>query len=182
MRVKSLTAFLLLVSLLLGVAPSLAAQVSEKEKQEQELARKQLLKRKTYVLVEEIANGTPSLKLPENRSYLLTAAADLLWEHDEARARNLFWDSLNTLSLMITPTGSGAGVKDAKPSPKEKKRDQNLYYEVYSLRDGVLRQVAPRAPQLALDMLRSSRQPPAESVSPDFRLPDDRDLEQSIAA
>lgn len=167
---------MLLVSLLLFGAPSFEAQVSDKE--EQELARKQLLKRKTYVLVEEIANGSLSLKLPENRSYLLAASADLLWDHSEPRARNLFWDALNTLTLMNTPpgntgnVGNEASARDAKPSLKERQRDQNLYYQIYALRDGVLRQVARHNPELALDMLRSSRQPPVESISPDFRLPD----------
>ncbi|HEY0432093.1 MAG TPA: hypothetical protein VGC61_09750 [Pyrinomonadaceae bacterium] len=182
MRTKFLTASVLLVSLLLFGVPSFEAQVSEKEKQEKELARKQLLKRNAYVLVEEIANGSLSLKLPENRSYLLAASADLLWDHAEPRAHNLFWDALNTLRLMNAPTGDEASAKDAKLSLKEKQRDQNLYSQVYALRDGLLRQVARHNPELALDMLRSSRQPPVESIAADFRLPDDRDLEQSIAA
>ena len=93
---------LLLVSMLLLGCSSAAAQVSEKEKQEKEAERKQQLEHKTYVLVDEIASGALSLKLPENRSFVLAAAADLLWEHDEPRARNLFWDALNTLNLMNT--------------------------------------------------------------------------------
>lgn len=182
MRTKFLTASVLLVSLLLFGVPSFEAQVSEKEKPEKELARKQLLKRKAYVLVEEIASGSLSLKLPENRSYLLAASADLLWDHAEPRARNLFWDALNTLRLMNAAIGDEASAKDAKLSLKEKQRNQNLYSQVYALRDGLLRQVARHNPELALDMLRSSRQPPVESIAADFRLPDDRDLEQSIAA
>jgi hypothetical protein len=183
MRVKPLiSTSLLVVSLLLLLAPSFQAQVSEKEKREQELERRQQLERKTYALVEEGANGALSLKLPENRSYLLLAAADLLWDHDEPRARNLFWDALNTVTLIATPSDNEASARDAKPSLKEKQRDQSLYFEIYALRDGVLRQVARRDPQLALDMLRSSRQPPVEPVYPDLRLPDDHDLEQSIAA
>jgi hypothetical protein len=87
-------------SLLLLVSVSGFAQVSEKEEKEKEAERKQQIERKTYVLVDEIAGGAPGLKLPENRSFILAAAADLLWEHDEPRARNLFWDALNTLNLM----------------------------------------------------------------------------------
>jgi hypothetical protein len=167
---------------LLLLISAAAAQVSEKEKREKELERKQQLERKTYVLVEEIANGALSLKLPENRSYILAATADLLWEHDEPRARNLFWDALNTLNLMVTPATREAGEKSAKPSTKERERAWSLYFLVFSLRQGMLRQVARRDPQLALDMLRSSRQPLLERASAGSPMPDDRELEQQIAA
>jgi len=178
MSTKPLTASILLVSLLLFGAPSFEAQVSEKEKQEKELARKQLLKRKTYALVEEIANGSLSLKLAENRSYLLAASADLLWDHDEPRARNLFWDAVNTITLMNPPVAT----RDTKPTEKDKLQAQSLYFQIFALRHGVLRQVARHDAQLALDMLRSSRQPPLESPSPGYVIPEDHELEQQIAA
>ena len=152
MRIKSIiSSSMLFASLLLCIAPSLEAQVSEREKREKELERKQQLERKAYVLAEEIANGALSLKLPENRSYLLANSADLLWDHDNARARNLYWDALNTLPLMITPNGNDGTIKDAKPSAKENQRDRNFIFR--SLRCAtVLRQVARRDPQLALEM------------------------------
>src|SRR5258705_13836219 len=85
---------------LLLISLSAFAQVSDKETTEKEAERKQQIERKTYVLVDEIAGAAPGLKLPENRSFILAAAADLLWEHDEPRARNLFWDALNIHNLM----------------------------------------------------------------------------------
>jgi hypothetical protein len=187
MRIKAIpSAPLLCLGLLLLTFPPVAAQVSEKEKKEREAERKQQLERKTYALVDEIANGALSLKLPENRSYVLAAAADLLWDHHEARARNLFWDALNTLALMIPPVRSDANDKDAKASTKEKQREQTLYYAVFTLRQDLLRRVSRHDPQLALDMLRSSRQPllalQAEPNPGVFPLPDERHLEQQIAA
>jgi hypothetical protein len=168
--------------LLLLSSSSVVAQVSEKEKKEKEAEQKQQLERKAYALVEEIANGALSLKLPENRSYVLAAAADLLWDHDEPRARNLYWDALNTLNLMVTPASNDASDKSAKPSAKERERATSLYYLIFALRQGMLRQVARRDPQLALELLRSSRQPQFDPPSPSFLLPDDRELEQQIAA
>ena len=174
-------------SLLLIVSLPAAAQVSEKEKKEQEAERKQLIERKTYVLVEEIAGGAPGLKLPENRSFILAAAADLLWEHNESRARNLFWDALNTLNLMNTSVAGNANVqvaKGAKLSAKEREQSFNQYFALFALRQGLMHRVARRDPQLALDMLQSSRQaspPPAEGLPDGFSLPDDRLLEQQIA-
>lgn len=155
------------------------AQVSEKEKAQKAVERRQELERKTLVMVEEIAGEALGLKLPENRSFVLAAAADLMWPHDEKRARNIFWDALNTLRLMATavsPEGTG------KLSPKEKTQIQTSYFAIFGMRQELLRKVAQRDPQLALDLLRATRQPPVELVNASFRFPDERDLEQEIAA
>jgi len=174
---------------LLLISLSAFAQESDKEKREKEAERKQQIERKTYVLVDEIAGAAPGLKLPENRSFILAAAADLLWEHDEPRARNLFWDALNILNLM---NSSLQVAKGEKPSAKEKEQNFSQYFAVFTLRQQLLQRVARRDPQLALDMLRSSRQAMLEpradwvrdgfSLSDDgYSLPDDRLLEQQIA-
>ena len=163
------------------------AQVSEQEQKEKEAERKQQLERKTYSLVEEIAGGAPGLKLPENRVFILSSAADLLWDHNQPRARNLFWDALNTLNLMNTPLPGAANIqttKSAKPTPKEKEQVLNQYFEVFRQRQDLLLRVARRDPLLALDMLRSSRQvavDPPESMRDGSPLWDDRLLEQEIA-
>ncbi len=177
----TISRLLLGLLLLLPLSASSLAQVSDKEKQEKEAERKQQIERKTYVLVEEIAGAAPGLKLPENRSFILAAAADLLWEHDEPRARNLFWDALNTLNLM----NSGSQVtKGEKPSEKERQQNFTQYFALFRLRQELLQRVARHDPQLALDMLRSSRQAPLEPVAwmrDGFTPPDDRSLEQQIA-
>lgn len=185
-----LSTSLLLVSMLFLVPQTVTAQVGEKEKAQQERERKQQLERKTYVLVDEIVAGALSLKLPENRSFVFAAAADLLWEHDEPRARNLFWDALNTLTLLAKPVNPNAPEKNqkgAKPSakekePKDKGQSKREYFAVFALRQDLITRVARRDPQLALDMLRSSRQPPVEPNYESFPFPDDRALEQQIAA
>ena len=182
MSIRSTISRLLLgLLLLLPLSASSLAQVSDKEKQEKDAERKQLIERKAYVLVDEIAGAAPGLKLPENRSFILAAAADLLWEHDEPRARNLFWDALNTLNLM----NPGSQVtKGAKPSEKERQQDFTAYFALFRLRQELLQRVARHDPQLALDMLRNSRQVPLEPVAwmrDGFTPPDDRSLEQQIA-
>jgi hypothetical protein len=193
MKMKAiLPASLLFISILLLASSSVAAQVGEKEKKDKEAERQQQLEHKSYVLVEEIASGALSLKLPENRSFVLAATADLMWEHDEPRARNLFWDALNTLNLMNNLAGTKAnnrasqkgeeGANSAKPSAKEKERVLGEYFAVYALRQELLRRVARRDPTLALDMLRSSRQLPVEPIYASFPVPDDRELEQQIAS
>lgn len=191
MRIKPLIPIALsFVSIVLLIPASVAAQVSEKEKAQQELDRKQQIERKTYGLVEEIAAGALGLKLPENRSFVFAAAADLLWEHDEPRARNLFWDALNTLHLLNSSGGNKTSNKGgqksdegttAKPSAKEREQLLRQYFEVFALRKELLRRVARRDPTLALDMLRSSRQLPVAPIYASFPIPEDRELEQKIA-
>ena len=139
---------------------------------EKELQQKRELTQKAYTLVDEIAIGAHGLKLPENRSFVLTSAADLLWRHDEKRARALFWDSLNTINLLVDPS-----VNSSKP----KKISQKRYFAIFSLRQGLLRTVAKHDPQLALDMLRTTHQLPLNEVNAGYGLPDDSELEQQIA-
>ena len=141
---------------------------------EKALQQKRELIQKAYTLVDEIAIGAHGLKLPENRSFVLTSAADLLWRHDEKRARALFWDSLNSINLLVGPGGNS-------PKPIAKKNQEKHYFAIYTLRQGLLRTVAKHDPQLALDMLRSTRQMPVEQANANYRLPDDSDLEQQIA-
>lgn len=179
-------AFFLLVAVLSQT--NVSAQADEKEKAQKELAQRQELERKTFALVDEIVSGVWGLKLPENRSFIQASAADLLWSHDEKRARTLFWDALNSLGLRtdITDDASAKDAKDAKSKspqtkPQANEKAQKEYLEAFSVRRNFLTRVARRDPQLALDMLRATHQPPLELKNPDFRLPDDSDLEQEIA-
>ena len=161
--------FLGLACLVMPIYAQTSAVNSEKE-----LQQKQELIQKAYALVDEIAIGAHGLKLPENRSFVLTSAADLLWRHDEKRARALFWDALNSINLLVDPGGGSA-----KRSTKE--NQEKHYFAIYNLRQGLLRTVAKHDPQLALDMLRTTRQLPVEQVNAGYRLPDDSELEQQIA-
>jgi hypothetical protein len=178
------------------LAPSTGwAQEDEKDKAQKQIEKRQELERKTLAMLDEVATQALSLKLPENRSFVLAAAADLLWAQDEKRARNLFWDALNSLTSTNNPTtadtkdpakeasGKDATAKDlnAKRSANDKAQDLNQYYAAFSLRQEFLRKVARHDPQLALDMLRATRLPAPENLNADYQLPDDRDLEQEIA-
>ena len=163
---------LLFLGLVCFVMP-ICAQTSA-VKSEKELQQKRELTQKAHILVDEIAIGAHGLKLPENRSFVLTSAADLLWRHDEKRARALFWDSLNSINLLVDPGGNSS----KRPS---KENQEKRYIAIYTLRQGLLRTVAKHDPQLALDMLRTTRQLPLEEVKTGYRLPDDSEIEEQIA-
>jgi len=86
------------------LAPSLGlAQEDEKDKAQKQTERRLELECKTLAMLDEVATQALSLKLPENRSFVLAAAADLLWTQDEKRARNLFRDALNNLTSTYNP-------------------------------------------------------------------------------
>lgn len=170
--------------------PVAFAQINEKEKAEKELEKRKELQRKTLGLLEEVVSGAWSLKVPENRSFVLVTAADLLWTHDEKRARSLFWEALNNLNLPNPALGDSAPTDPKKASSnqpaskgptKEQTQQLTRYYEVFTKRREFLRKVAARDSQLALDMMRSTRQQPPE-VPTDIKPQDDTDLEQEIAS
>src|SRR2546430_5167335 len=56
---------------------------------EKELAKRQELEKKTLDLLDEIVGSAWSLKLPENRLYVLTTAADVLWPHEDRKSTRL---------------------------------------------------------------------------------------------
>jgi hypothetical protein len=152
------------------------ARASQKDKEADEQKE---LEKKTLVLLNDLAAGAWGLKLPENRLFIMSNAADLLWSIDEKRARTLYWDALNTLNVVAPPPVRRAGQK---LSQDERLKIVQSYLSAFELRQKLLRKVAKRDAQLALDMLRASRPVPPRNVMPEFTLPDDLQLEQGIAA
>ena len=177
----SLSVVLLVPSLVtaqVDANPNGAAQPGTQEDKEKEIERRRELERKTLSLLDEIAGGAWSLKLPENRSFVLATTADLLWERDEKRARSIFWQALDNLS-MANPPVSGSTARSAAG---DKAPNLNQYFAIFTLRQEFLRKVARRDPQLALDMLHVTRQTLPEPANVKYHLPDESDLEQEIAA
>lgn len=76
--------------LILGASISILAQSSPTEsKEEKEKARLESEK-KAVALLEQVVGETALLKLPDNRALVAASAADLMWQRDEKRARQLF--------------------------------------------------------------------------------------------
>ena len=166
-----------LVSCLLAIAVTVAVPVRATQ-QDKEADRQKELEKKTFALLNDVAAGAWSLKLPENRLFIMSNAADLLWTVDEKRARTLYWDALNALNLVAGPSRSTG----QKLSPEERAKLAQSYLSAFELRQKLLRRIAKRDAQLALDMLRASRPVPPRQVMPEFTFPDDVQLEQGIAS
>lgn len=178
---KSGRSFLFLVLVALAPASVVRPQNETRDRSEPETA-KQELQKKTLSVLDEVVSGGWSLKLPENRSYILANAADLLWPYDEKRARNLFWEALNNLSLpAYQPANQPVNSSAQTNGPtKEQLQDSNRYYAILNTRHQFLRKVAAHDPQLALDMLRATRQGPAPQVEGATRFDADADFEESL--
>lgn len=144
---------------------------------EKEAEQRQELDKKTVALLNETASAAWGLKLPENRVFILANAADLFWASDEKRARTLYWDALNSInSIGLVTVAPGE-----TPSKAEREKILQSYYTVYRLRQKLLRQIARRDSQLALDMLRATPQVRPRQLGPDFRFNGELQLEQEIA-
>ena len=78
---KHLILVLIATAALLGAVP--AQQPNEKA--QREAKEQQELKKKTLALLNEVVSASWGLKAPENRSFVMTNAADLLWQADQKR-------------------------------------------------------------------------------------------------
>jgi hypothetical protein len=151
-------------------------KAQERQAKERQDNARQELEKKTVAFLNEVASSAWGLKTVENRAFVMVAAADLLWSYDQKRARGLYWDVLNILN-------SSPEIRPAKEQLDKAEHDKivEAYFRIFSLREKVVRQVARRDAQLALDMLRATRQVPPRQFSTEFPLPDEQQLEQEIA-
>src|SRR5712671_2070169 len=83
-------------------APQSTPTAEEQEKQKTELNKK------VYRLLDQVVDETQSLKLTENRVRIQMNAADLFWDHNQARARSLFaLAAEGVVEMMRTPDPNG---------------------------------------------------------------------------
>lgn len=166
---KILYTFTLIILLFTGATAQETAP-ADKSKEEEQKAQAEL-ERKALGMLDETLDGAQLLKLPENRSLIYALSADLLWKHDEKRARVYFQDALNDLGEAIKSSGAEGIGRDMSSWMLMEQRQQ------------ILVTVARRDPQFALDLLRESRQAFTENMPSYARMRDQElMLEQSIAA
>ena len=108
---------------------------------------KQETEKKALDLVEQILAESQSLKLPENRLRIKAMAAGILWEKDQTRARTYFQEAESDLKQIIQSLGQ-------EQDNRQRKIDQFNQF-----RNELLRNLSQLDPQLALDLLRSTKLP-----------------------
>lgn len=134
--------FLLASSSVFAQTSPTAASPTEKDKAAKELEKNGI------ELLDQIAGDAGSLKLWENRALIDALVADLLWEKDKKRARELFRNSANELMQA-----------NNQPVDKNKPED-SIYFGMMgdaSPRKTVLQMIAKRDADLALQFLLETR-------------------------
>jgi hypothetical protein len=160
---------LLIISLNAHSTRAQTAPPDDKTKTEQ-AARAAALERKALALLDEIGEEARGLKLAENRARVQVATADLLWQRDEKRAREIIKDALMSLASVASAI-----------SPDDPRAEQQSQ-EIMSLRREIMQTIAQRDPQLALDFLRATRPPLSQPTPGNYNQPDQElALEASLA-
>jgi hypothetical protein len=149
-----------------GATPAPAVKTGERTAEQAELQRKAL------GLLDEVIGEMASLKLVENRIRLQAAAAEILWPHNQERAREIFNTAANDLSAVA-----------AVNVEADEAQYYNLMNTTSQLRQRMLNIIGERDPKLALEFLRATRQPPPpQQPGANFRQPDpELQLETQLA-
>lgn len=146
---RSLSSLLLTLLLLTNTfAQATGTPALQPDTPEQKEARK-ATEKKALALLDEIIKETQTLKLSENRALLLTAAADLYWQHDEQRARLLIKDAIKTLEEMTSATP----LAESSDNPGRRYRLASMYSQ---MRWDILQILARHDPRWAREVLRTT--------------------------
>lgn len=146
-------------------APQSTPTAEEQEKQKTELNKK------VYRLLDQVVDETQSLKLTENRVRIQMNAADLFWDHNQARARSLFaLAAEGVVEMMRTPDPNGVGSpqnfnQGRRPSP---------------LRQELVLTVARHDAPLAYQLLAATRPAVPQQPNPDPRNPRQINTEDNL--
>lgn len=146
---KFLGALVLLLTWCSFAFAQLPAQISADSataaKDEKEKARLEL-EGKAFKLAESIASEGATLKLAENRAFILAMSGDLLWKQDQKRARNLFRDAAAELI-----------AANAESEKTENDSPMAMFGFMNSPRRQILQTIAKRDADLALELLVQTR-------------------------
>lgn len=171
MKIRNITALSTAFAILLGCGPASFANNSSSQTSSPSQSEKDkpTPEKKAAVLLEQIVGEAASLRLPENRVYILISAGDLLWNIDEARARALFGEA-----------GSGIADMLRRIDPSDR-RSGNANRIAIELRQQLVITVARHSGELAYQLLQMLPAPP--STGPGVRQQDSQtNLEQSLVA
>ena len=166
----------LIIGLAFGAASFAAAQevptLSPTEEQQQK--EKEEREKKAYILLEQVVDEAQLLRLTENRVRVQIGAADLLWKHNEGRARTLF---------ALAAEGVAEMMRNASPNPGlDERGSANRGRPGAQIRQELILAVARHDAALAYQLLATTRPPtqPAGAGNPRFDSEDN--LEQQLLA
>jgi hypothetical protein len=153
----TLSAFL--VSTIAGRTLPQESARADKTRADQEKAR-EVVEKKALALLDEVLKEAPTLRLAENRIHLQALAADLLWNHDEKRARALFKQAADGLAGLLSdediPASPQYGFTVDGPATYSLGRYPGLVQARAQLRQEILQLLTNHDPKAARDFLRAT--------------------------
>jgi hypothetical protein len=171
------TAISLIISLSLGVAalaqaqserlqiqlaPQQPSQEYPQQTEEEKKAAKEL-ERKAQALIEELVTEAVSLRLAENRVYVLSASAEALWLHDKERSLALIREAIAQVVAQAREAKEKAARDEGQLFDPRYARQNDTFY----LRNVIMNFLASRDPGMALEFVQTMRAlRPAEGRNP----------------
>jgi hypothetical protein len=162
-------------------APS---RTSDKTEKPEDIERRAELEKKGLAVLDQVIKEIPGLHLPENRIRLQAAAADVIWDRDQKRARALFkqaTDGLADLQRNDAPPARNASEFDGVGVSTEYLQNQWVSQARIQLRQEVLNLISRHDARLALDFLRATRLAPADAGAANQLAYADRFMELNLA-
>jgi hypothetical protein len=181
MNLPSFSACLLSVFILLASAPAIAQQepaapqANATDEDEAKKAREEFQK-KTLAFLEQLISDSASFSLPENRIFVQAKAVELLWKHDETRARNLAREVMSQIAA-INSEITQESEQNINSSNQLFQRVTLRSGNVANLRSQLLSFLSSVDSKLALEFLRTTRRPP---LSLDNRMSTDDNQEKYL--
>lgn len=124
--------------------------------------------KKAIELLESVAGQLGSLRSAENRARIGSNVADLLWKHDEKRARVIFVAAEEDIK---------AGFNDSDEDVQTRRHTMLVFGQ---LRGNIIERIARHDPELALEFLRATR--PTEDIERrPYEMEDEKSLELRLA-
>jgi len=125
----------------------------EPQQTEEEKKAAKELEKKALALVDELVAEAASLRLAENRVYILTNASDLLWARDEERARAIIREAMDQVVANMREAKEKAAQEDGQYFDSRYTRR----YSPSNLRQTVLSLLVRRDAKLAMEFLQLTR-------------------------
>lgn len=166
MLIRRLISLLVICSILGGSGAFVRAQQQSPRKEDSEKIKTaaQELEKNALEMLEEVVVAAAALKLPENRALIYTTVGDTLWLKDEKRARGLFRAAAGEIVQAMN-------TKVEKPEQVRINETQFGRQEIVSLRQTILRTLAERDAEMALELLQVTRAPDVAAEMAGYVMP-----------
>jgi hypothetical protein len=169
---KNILALILSLSIVVvSAAPLIAQDPALQQPTADDLAKQKAeLEKNAYRLLDQVIDEGQSLRLPENRVRLQINGADLLWDHNQERARSLFAMASDTVSEMARSTNTNANTPGQGPLRNFPQPNRGAF----ALRQELVLAAARHDAALAYQLLAATKAPtPTPTPTPTTNQPTD---------